>query len=158
MLVGYARTSTADQIAGYEDQIAHLTKLGAEKVFAEQASAVASRPQLETCLDFLRENDILIVTRLDRLCRSSARCSTCTVPTCGRMRSPPGWRSAGRACSGRCEKRERQRDPPRLPLSPLIITQPSSLGLGTPRPPATAASHGTARAAVPRIRRRPPQT
>ena len=64
MLVGYARTSTTDQIAGYEDQIAHLTKLGIEKVFAEQASAVASRPQLEACLDFLREGDILIVTRL----------------------------------------------------------------------------------------------
>jgi DNA invertase Pin-like site-specific DNA recombinase len=72
MLVGYARTSTTDQIAGYEDQIAHLTKLGIEKVFAEQASAVASRPQLEACLDFLREGDILIVTRLDRLCRSTA--------------------------------------------------------------------------------------
>jgi DNA invertase Pin-like site-specific DNA recombinase len=72
MLVGYARTSTTDQIAGYEDQIAHLTKLGIEKVFAEQASAVASRPQLEACLDFLREGDVLIVTRLDRLCRSTA--------------------------------------------------------------------------------------
>jgi DNA invertase Pin-like site-specific DNA recombinase len=70
MLVGYARTSTTDQVAGFEDQIAHLTKLGVEKVFAEQASAMGARPQLAACVDFLREGDILIVTRLDRLCRS----------------------------------------------------------------------------------------
>jgi DNA invertase Pin-like site-specific DNA recombinase len=72
MLVGYARTSTTDQVAGYEDQIAHLTHLGVEKVFAEQASAVGRRPQLAACLDFLRDGDTLIVTRLDRLCRSTA--------------------------------------------------------------------------------------
>jgi len=72
MLVGYARTSTTDQVAGYEDQIAHLTGLGVEKVFAEQASAIGGRPQLAACLDFLREGDTLIVTRLDRLCRSTA--------------------------------------------------------------------------------------
>ena len=71
MLVGYARTSTTDQVAGYEDQIAHLTRLGVEKVFAEQASAVGERPQLTACLDFLRDGDVLIVTRLDRLCRST---------------------------------------------------------------------------------------
>jgi DNA invertase Pin-like site-specific DNA recombinase len=71
MLVGYARTSTTDQVAGYEDQIAHLTRLGVEKVFAEQASAVGERSQLAACLDFLREGDVLIVTRLDRLCRST---------------------------------------------------------------------------------------
>jgi DNA invertase Pin-like site-specific DNA recombinase len=72
MIVGYARTSTTDQVAGYEDQIAHLTRLEVEKVFAEQASAVGRRPQLEACLDFLRDGDTLIVTRLDRLCRSTA--------------------------------------------------------------------------------------
>jgi DNA invertase Pin-like site-specific DNA recombinase len=67
MMVGYARTSTMDQVAGYEDQIAHLTRLGVEKVFAEQASAVGERPQLAACLDFLQDGDVLIVTRLDRL-------------------------------------------------------------------------------------------
>ena len=72
MIVGYARTSTSDQVAGYEDQIAHLTRLGVEKVFAEQASAVGERPQLAACLDFMRDGDTLIVTRLDRLCRSTA--------------------------------------------------------------------------------------
>lgn len=72
MLVGYARTSTHDQVAGFEDQIDCLKKLGVEKVFAERASAVGERPQLSACLDFLREGDTLIVTRLDRLCRSTA--------------------------------------------------------------------------------------
>lgn len=72
MLVGYARTSTLDQVAGYEDQIEHLKRLGVEKVFAEQASAMGERPQLAACLDFLRDGDTLIVTRLDRLCRSTA--------------------------------------------------------------------------------------
>jgi hypothetical protein len=63
-----------------------------------------------------------------------------------------------RACSGRCEKRGHRRDPPRLPLSSLSSPNRLGLGLRTPRRPATAASHGTAQAAVPRIRRPPPQT
>jgi DNA invertase Pin-like site-specific DNA recombinase len=71
MLVGYARVSTLDQLAGFNDQIEQLRRLGVERVFQEQVSAVGSRPQLEACLDFLREDDILIVTRLDRLCRST---------------------------------------------------------------------------------------
>ncbi|MBP2296618.1 recombinase family protein [Azospirillum rugosum] len=72
MLVGYARTSTLDQVAGFEDQIEHLNRLGVEKVFSEQVSAVGHRPQLDACLDFVRDGDTLIVTRLDRLCRSTA--------------------------------------------------------------------------------------
>lgn len=72
MIVGYARTSTSDQVAGYEDQIAHLTLLGVEKVLAEQASAVGERPQFDAVLEFVRDGDTLIVTRLDRLCRSTA--------------------------------------------------------------------------------------
>jgi DNA invertase Pin-like site-specific DNA recombinase len=47
-------------------------RLGVERIFQEQVSAVGSRPQLEACLDFVREGDVLIVTRLDRLCRSTA--------------------------------------------------------------------------------------
>jgi DNA invertase Pin-like site-specific DNA recombinase len=75
VLVGYARTSTGDQVAGFQDQIEQLRRLGIERVFQEQVSAVGSRPELEACLDFLREGDILIVTRLDRLCRSTAHFS-----------------------------------------------------------------------------------
>ncbi|MBT2132706.1 recombinase family protein [Croceibacterium sp. LX-88] len=71
MLVGYARTSTFDQIAGLEAQIEHLVATGC-KVFAEQVSSVAERPQLDAALDFVREGDTLVVTRLDRLARSTA--------------------------------------------------------------------------------------
>lgn len=70
MLVGYARTSTLDQEAGYEAQIRDLKALGAEKVFSEQASSVGKRPQLEAALEFLREGDTLLVMKLDRLARS----------------------------------------------------------------------------------------
>ena len=72
MLVGYARTSTIDQAAGFNDQVKQLRRLGVERIFQEQVSAVGSRPQLEACLDFVRDGDVLIVTRLDRLCRSTA--------------------------------------------------------------------------------------
>ena len=71
MLVGYARTSTIDQAAGFNDQVEQLRRLGAEKIFQEQVSAVVGRPQLEAALDFVRDGDVLIVTRLDRLARST---------------------------------------------------------------------------------------
>ena len=70
MLVGYARTSTIEQQAGLEAQIRDLKKVGAEKIFSEQISSVAKREQLEQLLDFLREGDFLVVTKLDRLARS----------------------------------------------------------------------------------------
>ena len=71
MLVGYARTSTADQAAGFETQIAELQKVACEKIFTEQVSAVAlERPGLEAALEFVRQGDVLVVTKLDRLARS----------------------------------------------------------------------------------------
>lgn len=72
MLVGYARTSTADQVAGLEAQERDLTAAGCGKVFAEQVSSVAQRAELKACLDFLREGDVLTVTKPDRLARSTA--------------------------------------------------------------------------------------
>ena len=74
MLIGYARTSTADQEAGYEAQLRDLETAGAEKVFGERVSSVdiAARGQLAAALDFVREGDKLLVTRLDRLARSVA--------------------------------------------------------------------------------------
>ena len=73
MFVGYARTSTVDQVAGFEAQIAALDQAGCEKVFREQVSAVARlRPELEAAMDFAREGDTLTVTKLDRLARSVA--------------------------------------------------------------------------------------
>ena len=68
MLIGYARTSTLDQIAGFGAQ--RKAELGCKKVFAEQVSSVAERPKLTAALDELREGDILVVTKLDRLARS----------------------------------------------------------------------------------------
>lgn len=71
MRVGYARTSTAEQRAGYDAQLRDLEAAGCEKVFGEQLSSVdASRPQLEQALAFVREGDAFIVTKLDRLARS----------------------------------------------------------------------------------------
>lgn len=70
MLIGYARTSTVEQEAGLQAQIRDLEALGAEKVFAEQVSSAAPRLELDRALDFIREGDTLIVTKLDRLARS----------------------------------------------------------------------------------------
>lgn len=70
MLVGYARTSTLEQVAGLEAQLRDLRQLGCEKVFQEQASSVGRRTELERVLEFLREGDVLVVTKLDRLARS----------------------------------------------------------------------------------------
>ena len=70
-LVGYARTSTVEQEAGLEAQIAELQSLGCTKVFAEHVSSVdAQRPELRAALEWCREGDTFIVTRPDRLARS----------------------------------------------------------------------------------------
>ena len=70
MKVGYARTSTLEQIAGFEAQAHELEGAGCEKLFKEQVSSVARREQLVAALDFIREGDTLVVTKLDRLARS----------------------------------------------------------------------------------------
>jgi DNA invertase Pin-like site-specific DNA recombinase len=72
MLIGYARTSTLDQKAGLDAQTRDLNKAGCEKIFDEQVSSVniKKRERLAEALDFIREGDTLIVTRLDRLARS----------------------------------------------------------------------------------------
>jgi DNA invertase Pin-like site-specific DNA recombinase len=70
MHVGYARTSTVEQEAGLEAQLRDLKQAGVEKVFQEQISSMATRAQLKAALDFIREGDTLIVTKLDRLARS----------------------------------------------------------------------------------------
>ena len=70
MLIGYARTSTTEQAAGFDAQKHELETAGVEKVFAEQVSSVAQRDQLDACLAYVRDGDILVVTKLDRLARS----------------------------------------------------------------------------------------
>ncbi|MFI5343762.1 MAG: recombinase family protein [Chlamydiales bacterium] len=70
MIIGYARTSTVEQISGFESQIKELQKAGCEKIFREQVSSIAIRIQLESALEFVREGDIFVVTKIDRLARS----------------------------------------------------------------------------------------
>lgn len=73
MLVGYARVSTVEQDAGVATQLEELKRAGCEKVFSEKVSSVAARrTQLDAALEFTREGDVLVVTRLDRLARSVA--------------------------------------------------------------------------------------
>src|SRR6476660_4026467 len=68
MIVGYARTSTIEQEAGFEAQLRQLKAAGCEKVFSEQVSAVAAtREQLEAALDFVREGDVFVCCKLDLL-------------------------------------------------------------------------------------------
>src|SRR3954447_20908165 len=72
MLVGYARTSTVEQDAGLAAQQRDLEAAGCERVFAERVSSVAKREQLAAALEFVREGDVLMVTKPDRLARSTA--------------------------------------------------------------------------------------
>lgn len=70
-IIGYARTSTLDQSYGLDAQIAELEGAGCEKVFKEQLSSVdKERPELTRALDYAREGDVFVVTKLDRLARS----------------------------------------------------------------------------------------
>jgi DNA invertase Pin-like site-specific DNA recombinase len=69
--VGYARTSGVEQQAGLDAQFRDLKGAGCEKIFSEQISAIGKRQQLEAAIDFIREGDTLVVTKLDRLARST---------------------------------------------------------------------------------------
>lgn len=68
--IGYARVSTVGQ--SLEAQIEQLSGHGCERIFQEKISgAKADRPQLAKLVAFLEADDILVVTRLDRLARST---------------------------------------------------------------------------------------
>jgi DNA invertase Pin-like site-specific DNA recombinase len=70
MIIGYARVSTDGQSVA--DQLAALKAAGAEKVYSEKESGARSdRPQLARALGALGVGDVLLVTRLDRLARST---------------------------------------------------------------------------------------
>ena len=70
MLIGYARVSSADQ--SLDIQRNALTKAGVEKMFEEKRSGRSAddRPELQAAIEFAREGDVLVVTKLDRLARS----------------------------------------------------------------------------------------
>ncbi|AFK05698.1 Resolvase domain-containing protein (plasmid) [Emticicia oligotrophica DSM 17448] len=69
MILGYARVSTKDQ--NLDLQIEALKKAGCEKIFQEKISgSTKERPELNKMLQHLREGDIIVVWKLDRLGRS----------------------------------------------------------------------------------------
>lgn len=70
MKIGYARVSTLGQ--DHATQLAKLQAEGCEKIFSEKQSgkSAENREQLQAALDFCREGDTLIITKLDRLARS----------------------------------------------------------------------------------------
>jgi DNA invertase Pin-like site-specific DNA recombinase len=67
-LVGYARVSSVGQSLEVQlDKLKHCDKIYQEK----KSGAAGKRTQLEMCLEYVREGDTLVVTRLDRLARST---------------------------------------------------------------------------------------
>ena len=70
MLVGYARVSSVGQSLEVQQDL--LRAAGCEKVFAEKKSGTSTkdRTALQDALEFVRDGDTLVVTRLDRLARS----------------------------------------------------------------------------------------
>jgi DNA invertase Pin-like site-specific DNA recombinase len=67
-LIGYARVSSVGQSLEVQiDKLAHCYKIFEEK----KSAASGTRPRLQACLEYVRERDILVVTRLDRLARST---------------------------------------------------------------------------------------
>jgi DNA invertase Pin-like site-specific DNA recombinase len=69
-VIGYARVSTIDQDLSIQETA--LRAAGCELIRAEKRSGTttAGRTELQTVLDFIRNDDVLMVTRIDRLARS----------------------------------------------------------------------------------------
>jgi len=69
-IIGYARVSSVGQ--DHTGQVERLKAAGATKIFQEKRSGVdREREELKKCLDYVREGDTLLVTKLDRLARSA---------------------------------------------------------------------------------------
>ncbi len=68
--VGYARVSTIGQ--SLDVQLSKLEKFGCDEIFKDKHTGVtADRPSLKQCRKYVRKGDNLIVTKLDRLARST---------------------------------------------------------------------------------------
>ena len=69
--VGYARVSSTGQ--DLTVQLGKLEAAGCAKIYKEKRSGVdAGRPELKRCLEYLRDGDTLLVTKIDRLARSTS--------------------------------------------------------------------------------------
>jgi len=91
MKYGYARVSTDGQ--SIDAQVRQLTKAGCKKVFREVAlGAKTDRAQLRRLLDQLEARDVVTVTRLDRLARSTRDLLNILAAITGRK---AGFRSLG---------------------------------------------------------------
>lgn len=67
--IGYARVSSTGQ--SLEVQLEKLNQLKCDRIYQEKRSGrTADRPEFQSCMNYLREGDTLIITRLDRLARS----------------------------------------------------------------------------------------
>jgi len=70
MIIGYARVSTKDQ--NLERQLDELKKAGCEKIFLEKISGTKrNRPEFDKMFDSLRHGDVIIVSELTRISRST---------------------------------------------------------------------------------------
>ena len=70
-IIGYARVSSVGQ--KLDVQLEKLQNQACDKIYQEKESATntTKRPQLVACLDYVREGDSLVITKLDRLARST---------------------------------------------------------------------------------------
>lgn len=70
MIIGYARVSTADQ--NLDRQLDELTAVGCEKILQEKESgSKTDRPVLQTLLQMLGDGDVVVISELTRLSRST---------------------------------------------------------------------------------------
>ena len=73
MIFGYSRTSTRDQKNSLAEQERRLREAGADEVYIEERSgkSAANRPELQAMLARVRSGDVVVCTKLDRLCRDT---------------------------------------------------------------------------------------
>ena len=68
--IAYARVSSIGQ--SLDVQLSKLSEYGCTKIYQEKKSGTtADRPELKSCLDYVRDGDVLVITKLDRLARST---------------------------------------------------------------------------------------
>jgi len=69
MIIGYARVSTQDQ--NLDAQLDALKSAGAERIYSDKISGAArTRPELDQMMEHLRDGDVVVVAKYDRLARS----------------------------------------------------------------------------------------